>query len=275
MIKKYPLAAYYSFTFGWTWCIVTVMILTGQTNVENPTPAFILGGIICNISPSIAAFIVTRITEGKSGVKILKEGFMKRSSPLYLLLAILIVPMVTAITAILSNQIVREYRFRILLPMVIMGLIWPLFSSMGEEFGWRGFILPKMLAKYGVLKAGIILGIIWEIWHLPMHYIGFQDYGAYMLPAFLLIGFVNLTLQSVIMAFIFAKSKGNIRLMVLYHYTITSSSILLGALFETKITPQLIIYESVISVILFSIFAGFLYLSKRRDLVFNKEEQSC
>jgi membrane protease YdiL (CAAX protease family) len=159
--------------------------------------------------------------------------------------------------------------------MLIMGLIWPLFSSLGEEFGWRGFILPKMLAKYGVLKAGIILGIIWEIWHLPMHYIGFQNYGAYMLPAFLLIGFVNLTLQSVIMAFLFTKSKGNIRLMVLYHYTITSSGILLGALFETKITPQLTIYESIISITVFSLIAGLLYLRKRKHLVFNKEEQSC
>lgn len=40
--------------------------------VNEPTPKFIVGGMLCNISPSIAAFIITGIIKGKEGVRDLK-----------------------------------------------------------------------------------------------------------------------------------------------------------------------------------------------------------
>ena len=40
-------------------------------------------------------------------------------------------------------------------------------GPLGEELGWRGFALPRMLARWRPLKASLILGLIWGIWHLP------------------------------------------------------------------------------------------------------------
>lgn len=55
-IRSHPYASYFTLTFGWTWIIVFAIILA-ETDVKQPTPQFIIGGILCNISPSIAAFI--------------------------------------------------------------------------------------------------------------------------------------------------------------------------------------------------------------------------
>jgi membrane protease YdiL (CAAX protease family) len=39
--------------------------------------------------------------------------------------------------------------------------------TFGEEFGWRGYLLPR-LAPLGGVKAAIITGIIWGLWHAPI-----------------------------------------------------------------------------------------------------------
>ncbi len=39
--------------------------------------------------------------------------------------------------------------------------------TFGEEFGWRGYLLPK-LAPLGGIAAAIITGVIWGLWHAPL-----------------------------------------------------------------------------------------------------------
>lgn len=45
------------------------------------------------------------------------------------------------------------------------------FSLMiGEEYGWRGYLLPELTREHGPLKAPIIVGLIWAAWHGPVLY---------------------------------------------------------------------------------------------------------
>lgn len=46
--------------------------------------------------------------------------------------------------------------------------------ELGEEIGWRGYVLPKQVALYGVNKAMLINGFWWGIAHLPLIYFGFN-----------------------------------------------------------------------------------------------------
>ncbi|MDE5777997.1 MAG: CPBP family intramembrane metalloprotease [Lachnospiraceae bacterium] len=39
----------------------------------------------------------------------------------------------------------------------------------GEEYGWRYFLQPVMQRKFGLRKGVIVLGLLWGIWHLPIH----------------------------------------------------------------------------------------------------------
>lgn len=276
-IRSHPTAAYILLAFSWTWLIAFTMLFTSLSDdVANPSPLFILCGILSNISPSLAALLVTRISGGKEAMKKLISGFKVKTQKGWTILTLIIVPAATALTTVFSHFFFRDYHFTLVAPMIAMGLIWPLFSGFGEEFGWRGYLLPRFIKRFGLLKAALLLGILWEVWHLPMHYMAYRAYGAYMIPAFLTIGFLNLTLNTVIMAVIYAVNKGSIKLMVLYHYTITASSIIAGALYATDASPKFAVLESLVSCAMFAAAAIVLYRKNKRNIHLNtQEEVSC
>lgn len=51
-----------------------------------------------------------------------------------------------------------------------------MFFALGEEIGWRGFLLPRLAEKAGRIWAYPITGIIWGIWHTPVNIMGY-NYG--------------------------------------------------------------------------------------------------
>lgn len=276
LIRKNPNKAYYLLTFGWTWILVFWLLLSGNGNdVTGLSPVFMIVGIICNVSPSIAAFIITKISRGREGVQELKNSFKIKSSIKWYLLTVMIVPVVTLITTAISHFTIRNYEAGIVVPAIAAGLIWPLFSSFGEEFGWRGYILPQLLLRHSPLKAALILGVIWEVWHLPMHYLAYRGYGVYMIPAFVVIGFINLTLHAIVMTYIFTRNNGSIKLMVMYHYTITGSSILLRGFLKAEALPRYTVLEGIISVSILFLIAAALYMKKINKNLMLREETGC
>lgn len=52
----------------------------------------------------------------------------------------------------------------ILLPLL---LIPEMVLSVGEEYGWRGYLLPRLIAL-GEVRASLLLGLVWGLWHLPV-----------------------------------------------------------------------------------------------------------
>lgn len=50
----------------------------------------------------------------------------------------------------------------------IVGIIPSALSALGEEIGWRGFLVPALFKSQGFTKTSLITGFIWGIWHLPI-----------------------------------------------------------------------------------------------------------
>ena len=82
-------------------------------------------------------------------------------------------------------------------------------TCFGEEWGWRGYLLPKMSKKFSTVPMLLITGVIWGLWHAPLTIIG-HNYGVgYPGFPFTGIGMMCLfcTVMGVFMSYITLKTK--------------------------------------------------------------------
>ncbi|HRR89934.1 MAG TPA: CPBP family intramembrane metalloprotease [Eubacteriales bacterium] len=227
-ITRHNLLTFYILAFLWSWLWWLSLIFStppGAFLAGDIPPAFFALALLGGLGPSIAGFVVSRILD-KNGPNELFAGLKKPFRWQWILFSLFLVPALTVVQALIHALSGREVTYNFTPMMLVMGIAWPLFSSFGEEFGWRGFVLPKMLGKRSPLVVSLILGFIWGMWHLPADYIAYSAYGWWFLPLFLLLGPINLMAHSVIMTYIYKKTGGNLLAMVIYHFTITMSSIL-------------------------------------------------
>jgi len=56
----------------------------------------------------------------------------------------------------------------------IFGTIRSVANALGEEIGWRGFLVPELYKTLGYTKTSILSGLIWSVWHIPLLF--FADY---------------------------------------------------------------------------------------------------
>lgn len=101
-----------------------------------------------------------------------------------------------------------------ILPILLISLIS---GPLNEEFGWRGYSLDKLFARFGFVGATLILGFLWGIWHLPWYFTpGQAQY--------------DLLQTSPMDAILYIPSIMMLNFVVSYVYVKTKRSILAGAL---------------------------------------------
>lgn len=89
-----------------------------------------------------------------------------------------------------------------------------------EELGWRGFLQPLLQNRLGPLRASLLVGLIWGLWHLPALVLpGFPQHDA-ALPLWFVIGrfVVQTTALSVVMGFALNRARGAVAPMMLMHW---------------------------------------------------------
>lgn len=102
--------------------------------------------------------------------------------------------------------------------ITLINLIPSMLLSMGEEIGWRGFLVPELTKWLGLRNAAWLSGVIWAVWHLPGILSG--EYGTQTTPlAYRLVCFALMVLANgMVMAWLRMKS-GSIIPVAIMHAT--------------------------------------------------------
>jgi membrane protease YdiL (CAAX protease family) len=113
---------------------------------------------LINCAPSLAAFVLCARDGGTAGALGLLAQVGRPFPPIWIAFALLFVPAVCALAGNLSVAA--------LTPLLLLDL-----APWGEEFGWRGYLLPRLLAYQPPLLSGLAVGAVWVVWHIPAFFI--------------------------------------------------------------------------------------------------------
>lgn len=101
-------------------------------------------------------------------------------------------------------------------PTVILGWLLNNFTRSGgisEEFGWRGYVLPRLQARWNALVSSIVLGVIWTVWHLSLWFLAGSSQQGSSSWLFL----ANLVLTSILYTWLFNNARDSILVAVVFH----------------------------------------------------------
>jgi len=113
-----------------------------------------------------------------------------------------------------------------------LGVISSTARALGEEIGWRGFLLPRLVAQAGFTRGCLISGVIWAVWHYPV--LLFADYNAGTRPGFALACFTLMVIaDSYILGWLRLKS-GSLWPAAILH---ASHNLFIQAIFDGMTAP--------------------------------------
>jgi len=165
---QHPLFFFFLMAYAFSWIISIPYVLSTWGILKGDfTSLFILKPFV---GPTLAALIMTGISEGKAGLKRLRERLrLRRASGKWSLLILLGIPALILLGIILQPGLLASFQgltLRLLLTYPIYFVIVFFGVALPEEIGMRGFALPRMQPRYGPLRGTLLLGVLWAFWHL-------------------------------------------------------------------------------------------------------------
>ena len=113
-----------------------------------------------------------------------------------------------------------------------LGVISSTARALGEEIGWRGFLLPRLVQQTGFTRGCFLSGCIWAVWHYPG--LLFTDYNAGTRPGFALTCFTLMVIaDSYILGWLRLKS-GSLWTGAILH---ASHNLFIQAIFDRMTAP--------------------------------------
>lgn len=140
----------------------------------------------------------------------------------------------------------------IFISTIIAGATINALAALGEELFWRGYLHAK-LRRHGILKASLIIGLFWGLWHAPFVLKGY-NYQHYHIAGVGMMVLVTLTLSPIL----FALREADSALMApsMFHGTFNA----LGGLtflFFTNPNPLIVGVTGILAILLYGVAALF------------------
>jgi membrane protease YdiL (CAAX protease family) len=196
-------------------------------------------------SPTVIALALSFSLEGPSGVRNLLGFLFRRfSKNKWYLIGILVPVAAVASAIIIARHLHSGAAFLPLaaLPMTI-GL-QVITGAMGEELGWRGFLLSRLQRGLTPRVAALVMATTWALWHLPAFF--FPGLPQQHLPpiAFLLM----VAAFGVFLALLFNRTRGHVTSTMLAHFSFNLSIAVGGAILGSVFIWTLAFIFSVVAI---------------------------
>jgi uncharacterized protein len=179
-------------------------------------------------SPTFIALAITMVFGGPSSVRSLLRRFRLRSSGLVWYIAALLLPALSVLAAVLLARTLKQGA-----PLIAIQAIFPTIAiqlgtgAVGEELGWRGFLLPLLQRKVSPVISALIMSSLWALWHAPAFFFPGMPQALISPLGF----FVAVVAFGVFLSLVFNKTKGCVVGTMLAHFAFNTALAFGGAQF--------------------------------------------
>jgi uncharacterized protein len=231
-VRDHPLLTYFALAFviSWSavfWLIAPMGIPGTGTEYATRGPLVFLAMLL---GPSLAGLGLTALCGGRPR---LRELWLRqrRWRVGRWWAAVLITPAIIAVLGIFSAWS-PEFTPGLLTAsdkglVVFLSLLIGVLSGGMEELGWTGFATPRLLERWGWARAGLLLGLIWGLWHLLADFWGTADaWGPWYLTRYLLWCGAAFTAYRMLVVWAYSHT-GSLLLAQLMHAGFTGGQVLL------------------------------------------------
>jgi uncharacterized protein len=229
-----------AFLWSWVFWFIGLNYLWTDKTAEG-IDRFVWYFFIGVYGPSVSAIMTTFWFGGfRSVAGLLSKLLIWKTSPLvYVLiffLPLLLVAFGLAGYALFINSVGRLDGYAVLtVPSVLWGALFA--GPLGEELGWRGFLLPEFQGKSSAIKSSVIIGVIWYFWHTPLFLAPFGTLvSGSQLTLLPLITYLAVTVSlSCICTWAVNRSDGSVLIAILTHLFANAG---LGLLFFPEVIGE-------------------------------------
>ena len=213
-----PVRIFFGLAFALTWGIGGIGLLLGLWRPEweplsTSSPLYYAAGY----SVSLAGIALTGRYAGREGLRRLGDRLIPwRSPPRWYLVVAFGYAAITGIALLAAGFFHATPAAAVAWPVFLGGLFPAIVRDpgpLGEELGWRGFALPRLLERYAPLNASLRLGLIHAAWHLPLFFIPSMPQSQVSFPLFT-VGVVSIAIFDTA---IYLRTGASLLLAILVH----------------------------------------------------------
>jgi len=254
-IKKHPVLTYFVLTFAISWGGVLAVagprgILSPPEPTATPNPLVYL---VMFVGPGVAGLLLTGLVSGRAGLRDLFSRFVNwRVGVRWCAVALLTAPLAMAAVLFVLSLTSPAFRPGIFasgskVSFLLAGIAAGLAVGIFEEIGWTGFAIPRLRQRYGILTTGLLVGILWGIWH-GIVFLGSTGSSGPVPPALYLavLLFTFLPAFRVLMVWVYDRT-GSLLVAILMHVSLTASTLILQPL---AAGVQAVTYDLVLAAVL-------------------------
>lgn len=229
---KKPLLKFFPLVF----IISTPFWLMGPMAEEKlPLPFNLPVGALVLVCPMIAALILVYREDGSDGVKqLLKRSFdFKRiKGKIWYVPIFFLMPGITVLEYGLMKLMgvpIPDFQF----PVLMLPIYFVVFfiGAIGEEMGWTGYATDPLQDRWNALEAGIILGIVWTVWHIT------PWLQAHNTPFFVAGQCATTVVLRVLMVWIYNNTGKSVFSAIAFHAMVNVSELVLFPVYGSYFNP--------------------------------------